>query len=39
MIYIELLLLVALLIMLSCGILVTLDGCHNLDGLDAAEDY
>jgi hypothetical protein len=36
---IELLLLVALLIMLSCGILVTLDGCHNLDGLDSAENY
>jgi hypothetical protein len=24
---------------LSCGILVTLDGCRHLDGLEAAKDH
>jgi hypothetical protein len=29
---------VALLILLSCRILITLDGCHHLDGLEVAND-
>jgi cobalamin synthase len=38
-IYIKLLHLVTLVIILSCRILVTLDGCHHLDGLEVERDH
>lgn len=39
MIYIKLQYLVAIVAILSCGILVTLGGCRHLNGLEATEGH